>query len=256
VQFKKFGTQLNFVPIVMGQGKIRLDLAPSVSQIDQTSPSQIPGSFLPLVIKQSMHASVEMECGQTLIMGGMYQTTNEAVIKKVPCLGDLPIVGAAFRRVSHVQREQELMVLVTPRLVHPLDPHQVPSHVPGDETCAPSNCDLYCHGLPEVPNCFDQPLRPQGSEFPAPLQYPQWEPAARGVPVQESLPQPTTMWRSPTGGPQMMPVAAMQRLPPPDADRRATPVQLPPPSGVAPVQWNAPLAGPPIYQVPNYPAGR
>jgi pilus assembly protein CpaC len=189
VQFKKFGTQLNFVPIVMGQGKIRLDLAPSVSSIDESSPSQLPGSFLPLVIKQSMHASVEMESGQTLIMGGMYQTTTEAVIRKVPCLGDLWLIGPAFRRVSHVQREQELMVLVTPRLVHPLDCHQVPPCVPGDETRSPTDCELYFHGLPEV-ETGGTPTRPAPGGFPAPLQYHQWDPLVPGQGVREVLPIP------------------------------------------------------------------
>lgn len=187
VTFKKFGTRLNFLPIVMGDGKIRLELRPEVSRIDESTPV----GELPRLVQQAFYATVEMESGQTLVLAGMYQTSADAEVQKVPVLGSLPLVGAAFRRVRHVARDEELTVLVTPRVVHPLDPHQLPPQLPGEETRNPSDCELYLHGLPEVEACpaaapasFRGPLADQS--WSAPVQYPSWEPPVNPPPASEA----------------------------------------------------------------------
>ena len=151
VEFKKFGTRLNFVPIILSPDKIRLDLVPEHSSVNFTQSLVVGGYQIPQFITQRIHTTVEMESGQTLVLGGLLQTESDAQVQKVPFLGDLPLVGAAFRRISHQEREIELIIVVTPRLVHPLSETDCPLPLPGDESRRPTDKELYWHGLPEAP---------------------------------------------------------------------------------------------------------
>ena len=152
VEFKKFGTRLNFVPVILGPDKIRLDLVPEHSSVNFTQSLVVGGNQVPQFITQRIHTTVEMEPGQTLVLGGLLQTESDAQVEKVPFLGDLPLVGAAFRRVRHQERELELIIIVTPRLVHPMPESDCPLPLPGDESRRPTDKELYWHGLPESPH--------------------------------------------------------------------------------------------------------
>lgn len=151
VEFKKFGTRLNFVPLILGPDKIRLDLVPEHSSVNFTQALVVGGNQVPQFVTQRIHTTVEMEPGQTLVLGGLLQTESDAQVEKVPFLGDLPVVGAAFRKVRHQERELELIVIVTPRLVHPLSETDIPPPLPGEESRRPTDQELYWHGLPESP---------------------------------------------------------------------------------------------------------
>ncbi len=151
VDFKKFGTRLNFVPVILGPDKIRLDLVPEHSSVNFTQAINVGGNQIPQFITQRIHTTVEMEPGQTLVLGGLLQTESDSQIQKVPFLGDLPLVGPVFRRVRHEERELELIVIVTPRLVHPRDDSECPLPLPGDESRRPTDKELYFRGLPEAP---------------------------------------------------------------------------------------------------------
>ena len=155
VDFKKFGTRLNFLPVILGPDKIRLDLVPEFSIVDESSLTTIGGIQVPRFITQRIHTVVEMEPGQTLVLGGLLQTEATSQIDKIPYLGDLPFAGAAFRRVTHSENELELLIVVTPRLVHPLDGSEGPVSIPGDESRVPTDQELFFHGLPEAPHCPD-----------------------------------------------------------------------------------------------------
>ena len=152
VEFKKFGTRLNFVPVILSPDKIRLNLVPEHSSVNFTQALVIGGNQVPQFITQRIHTTVEMEPGQTLVLGGLLQTESDAEVQKVPILGDLPVVGAAFRHVRHQERELELIIIVTPRLVSPLNASECPPPLPGDESRRPTDKELYWHGLPEVPS--------------------------------------------------------------------------------------------------------
>lgn len=152
VEFKKFGTRLNFVPVILGPDKIRLDLVPEHSSVNFTQSLVVGGNQVPQFITQRIHTTVEMEPGQTLVLGGLLQTESDAQVEKVPFLGDLPLVGAAFRRVRHQERELELIIIVTPRLVHPMPETDCPPPLPGDESRRPTDKELFWHGLPESPH--------------------------------------------------------------------------------------------------------
>lgn len=151
IEYKKFGTQLDFVPIVLGNGRIRLEVRPRVSEIDNTRSVVINETSIPGLRVREVETGVEMRSGQTLAIAGLIQTRLENEVRAVPYLGDLPWLGAAFRRTNSVMNEIELLILVTPELVDALDPHEVPPGGPGTNSCNPNDTQLFWKGHIEVP---------------------------------------------------------------------------------------------------------
>jgi pilus assembly protein CpaC len=151
VRFEPFGTTLNFLPIVLGNGKVHLDIQTIVSQIDQSVGTTINGTQVPGRTEQSARTVVEIEDGQTLAIGGLIQHITEAGTNKVPILGDLPYVGAAFSTKSYTDIEQELVILVTPHVVDPMACNQLPKTLPGEETRKPDDYELFLEGILEAP---------------------------------------------------------------------------------------------------------
>jgi pilus assembly protein CpaC len=94
---------------------------------------------------------VDIEPGQTLVIGGLIQHVVNGNTQKVPVLGDLPYIGAAFRAVSYTEEDEELLVLVTPHLVDPMSSDQLPKYLPGMETRSPDDCELFLEGILEAP---------------------------------------------------------------------------------------------------------
>lgn len=151
VEYKQFGTQLDFVPIVLGNGNIRLEVRPSVTERDDGS--GVNG--VPAIRTRYVDTAAEMKAGQTLALAGLVQRQVESSNRGVPLVADLPWIGAAFRRVEHRINETELLVLVTPELVGPMNPGQVPHCLPGSFTTEPCDGELYGKGYLEVPKCCD-----------------------------------------------------------------------------------------------------
>ncbi|MEX0711278.1 MAG: pilus assembly protein N-terminal domain-containing protein [Pirellulales bacterium] len=153
VQYRKFGTQVDFVPIVLGNGAIRLEVRPRVSEIDPSRSVTINDTSVPGLRVREVDTGVEMRAGQTLAIAGLVQNRVEAQVRGVPWVSDLPWVGAAFRRTSEEVNEIELLIMVTPQLVDALDPHEVPPCGPGFDTASPTDIQLYMRGHIEVPRC-------------------------------------------------------------------------------------------------------
>ena len=151
VVYQDIGTELEFLPIVYGNGKIYLEVAPRVRAVNQglgitTSFGTVPGFD-----DQQVRTSIVMEAGQTFAIGGLIQTTLQSSIARVPVLGELPFLGALFSVISQSEEEQELVILVTPHLVDPMDCNQVPKRLPGRETRAPDDFELYLESMLELP---------------------------------------------------------------------------------------------------------
>lgn len=157
VQFKPFGVRLEFVPMVLGNGRVRLEVAPEVSEKDFTTQVTVGNTVVPGLTTRRANAQVEMNFGQTMIISGLINNRVQSRTQKVPFLGELPWVGAAFRRVSHDEAETELLILVTPQLAEPLDPSQVPEYGPGQNTVSPTDAELYGSGYLEVPRYGPEP---------------------------------------------------------------------------------------------------
>jgi len=151
VQFEEFGTRLNFLPIVLGDGRIHLEVEPEVSSLNQANGTSIQGTVGPGRTTQRVHTTVDIAPGETLVIGGLIQHDVNGNTQKVPVLGDLPYIGAAFRAISYTEDETELVVLVTPHLIDPMSCDQLPPHLPGQETRSPDDCELFLEGILEAP---------------------------------------------------------------------------------------------------------
>jgi pilus assembly protein CpaC len=148
IQFARFGTILNFIPQILANDVIRLDVEPVVSNLDQAIGTTINGAPVPGIAERSARTVVELREGQTLAIAGLLKMETTATSNRIPGLGDLPIVGPWFSNVSIQSVETETMILVTPELVAPLDKNEV-TEAPGDRVYQPNDAEFYLLGRME-----------------------------------------------------------------------------------------------------------
>jgi pilus assembly protein CpaC len=151
VQFEEFGTRLNFLPIVLGNGKIHLEVEPEISALNAANGVQISGTVVPGRDTQRINTTVELETGQTFVIGGLIQHVVQSSTRKTPVLGDLPFLGAFFSVKIDNETEQEVVILVTPYLVDGQSCDQVAKVLPGQETRTPDDFELFLEGILEAP---------------------------------------------------------------------------------------------------------
>jgi len=154
IEFRSFGTEIDFVPIVLGNGNIRLEVRGRISEIDNTRSVTQGDITVPGLRVREVNTGLEMQAGQTLALAGLVQSRTEAQNLGLPYLADLPFFGVPFRKVREETNEIELLIMVRPELVAPLDPDEVPPGGPGLKTTSPCDCDLYFKGHLEVPICY------------------------------------------------------------------------------------------------------
>jgi pilus assembly protein CpaC len=142
IEFREFGVKLNFVPVVTGEGKIRLKVAPEVSDLDFSTAVRFQGFVVPGLTQRKVTTTIELGDGQSFAIAGLLNNNVTANKEVTPLLGDLPIIGTLFRSVRYQRKETELLVLVTPRIVAPMNPGQVPA-VPGEHWRHPTEPDLF-----------------------------------------------------------------------------------------------------------------
>jgi pilus assembly protein CpaC len=148
VEFKEFGVRMNFTPVVQGQQRIRLRVQPEVSELDFTAGVQFQGFIVPGLTSRSMQTTVELGNGQTIAIAGLLSEQVRGLSSRVPGIGDVPVLGALFRSVNFRRSLTELVVLVTPEIVAPLDAHQK-VRLPQDDRNDPNDYELYAMGLLE-----------------------------------------------------------------------------------------------------------
>ncbi|MGI9518715.1 MAG: type II and III secretion system protein family protein [Pirellulaceae bacterium] len=142
IEYKEFGVLLDFVPYIMDDGSIRLHVAPEVSTIDPSLQVDTGLGVIPGLATRRANTTVELRQGQTLALAGLLQLTLEADTTRLPGLGDLPYIGPFFSNSSHERVEKELIILVTPHYVDPMEPHQV-GPMPGCEIRDPDDYEFY-----------------------------------------------------------------------------------------------------------------
>ena len=162
IQFKEFGIRLNFKPTITNSGMIRLEVRPEVSQLDFANATQIAGFLIPSLLSRRAQTTVELADGQTFAIAGLVDNSMAKAITKVPILGDIPILGYLFKSEEFRQNRTELLVLVTPRLVEPMD--EAPPLPTGEPDTWQRNDDLKIDKA--EPYDWKQPwgLQDQGSQ--------------------------------------------------------------------------------------------
>ncbi len=153
VQYKKFGTEIEFVPIVLGNGAIRLEVKPRVSEIDDTRSVVVQGINVPGLRVREANTGVEMRAGQTLALAGLVFDRRIVDSRKIPWVGELPWVGALFSRKRETIDETELLILVTPQWIEAVNACDVPPGGPGLNTSSPNDMQFYFKNHIEVPRC-------------------------------------------------------------------------------------------------------
>ncbi|MEZ6088952.1 MAG: pilus assembly protein N-terminal domain-containing protein [Pirellulaceae bacterium] len=151
VTFEEFGTSVDFLPFLVGPGRVRLEIRPEVSERDDANGISLNGFTVPALRQRYVETAVEMQAGQTYAIAGLLQNRTETITSGPPFLVSLPWIGTLFRRVESAENEIELLVTVTPELADAMDPHQVPPGGPGTHTTVPSDKELYFKGYVEVP---------------------------------------------------------------------------------------------------------
>lgn len=151
IEYKEFGTSVDFLPFVVGPGRIRLEVRPEVRELDVARGIVANGLVLPAFTTRYVETAVEMQSGQTFAIAGLLQSRTETQTDKIPLLGEMPYMGVLFRKVKVLQNDIELLITVTPEFVEAMDPFEVPCGGPGLNSAAPSDKELYLKGYVEVP---------------------------------------------------------------------------------------------------------
>ena len=125
VTYKEFGIRLTFRPTIAGD-VIRLRVSPEVSSLDFANGVSIAGFRIPSLISRKASTEVELRDGQSFAIAGLMNNTSQESRQWLPFLSDIPLIGKLFKSKAGNQERTELMVLVTPRLVRPLNPDDLP----------------------------------------------------------------------------------------------------------------------------------
>lgn len=125
IQFKEFGIRLTFTPTIAGDA-IRLKVAPEVSALDFANGVTLGGFRIPALTTRRATTDVELRDGQSFAIAGLLDNISQDDKSAIPILSRLPVIGNLFKSKAERAEQTELMVLITPRLVRPLDPDEVP----------------------------------------------------------------------------------------------------------------------------------
>ncbi|MGE8547540.1 MAG: type II and III secretion system protein family protein [Alcaligenes sp.] len=121
VEYKPFGIGLTVTPTVLSRERIALKVAPEASDLDYSRVVEMPGGgLMPSLRTRRADTTIELGDGESYIISGLVSRQTAAAVKKIPFLGDLPILGSFFRNVQYSQKELELVIVVTPRLIKPI----------------------------------------------------------------------------------------------------------------------------------------
>ncbi|WP_175910385.1 MULTISPECIES: type II and III secretion system protein family protein [Burkholderia] len=243
LQEEEFGVALKFTPTVLGNGRISLKVAPEVSELSQTgvtlSATNIGGtSILPLITTRRASTTVQMGDGESFAIGGLIKDNASGALKAIPGVGEVPVLGALFRSTSFQQDRTELIFVITPHLVRPLQTADLP--LPTDSFSKPNEADVYATGNMEgrkgVRKAGAQPASGamNAPQTPAPAPAPQSaapaapaaalpaprapQPAEAPAPVPAQPEKPAAAAAAAAGAVNVEPVPAVPLRPQPQAD--------------------------------------
>lgn len=157
--FRSYGTTLLVTPTLMDKDLIRMRIVPEFSQINQnTSVGGVPG-----LDTRRAQTTLQMREGQTIAIAGLFGYQSNVSISRIPLIGEIPIIGPhLFNTKNATQDQSELLILVTPEIIRPMDADEV-APVPGFEVTHPNDYELYHHAMSEgAPDTGYYQLAPYG----------------------------------------------------------------------------------------------
>ncbi len=145
ITFKEFGVSLSFTPIVLSGNRISMRIRPEVSELTTQGGVTIGGFTIPGLTTRRAETTVELASGQSFAIAGLFTNTSREDLRKVPVLGEIPIIGQVLSSDRFVRNETELMIVVTPYLVQPTNqpiPLPTDAFVQGDSPATRVNSNL------------------------------------------------------------------------------------------------------------------
>ena len=139
VEYKQYGVSLAYTPTVLADGRISLRVRPEVSQLSAAGSVTIGGVQIPALTTRRAETTVELGSGQSLMIAGLLQNSHDNSIDQTPGLGNVPVLGALFRSNGFKRNETELVIVITPYLVKPVDGNQIA--LPTDGYKAPDDAE-------------------------------------------------------------------------------------------------------------------
>jgi pilus assembly protein CpaC len=126
IMFKEFGVRLNFTPTLTLDGLIHLKVRPEVSSLDFTNALTLQGFTVPALSTRRIESEMDLADGQSFAIAGLIDNRVTSQFNKIPGLGDIPVLGKLFQSWSKQKSTDELLVVVTPHIVHPLTAENMP----------------------------------------------------------------------------------------------------------------------------------
>lgn len=127
VDYKEYGINLSFKPNIVSNGDIYMKITQEVSELDFANGVTISGFQLPGLKTRKAESGLQLGDGQTFVLAGLIDNKISRKVSKIPLLGDIPILGVLFRSTRYQNEETELMVMVTPKIVRPLNKEEIPA---------------------------------------------------------------------------------------------------------------------------------
>ena len=134
VEFKNYGVSLSYTPTVLANGRISLRVRPEVSELSSQGAVTLNGFSIPALTVRRAETTVELGSGQSFMIAGLLSNNSNNTITKMPGAGDIPVLGSLFRSTSYQRGETELVIVVTPYLVNPVDANQIKLPTDGFKT--------------------------------------------------------------------------------------------------------------------------
>jgi pilus assembly protein CpaC len=147
IEYKTYGVGLNFTPTVLSSGKISMLVSPEVSELDFTNAVQLVNYTIPAITTRRVSTSIELADGQSFAIAGLLRDDVREGVQKFPVLGDIPVLGALFRSTEYQNNQTELVIIVTPHLVKPVD--MAKQTLPTDQYVEPNDFEFYLLGKME-----------------------------------------------------------------------------------------------------------
>lgn len=163
ILFKKFGVSLNFTPTVLGGNVISMRVSPEVSELDFRNAIVLNGFVVPAITTRRASTVVELRDGQSFAIAGLIRSAVRERLSKYPVIGDVPILGTLFRSSDFQKSESELIILVTPHLVKPIDGPN--TAMPTDDFVEPNDLDFYGFGKLERTSAVPEPVVAEESDY-------------------------------------------------------------------------------------------
>jgi pilus assembly protein CpaC len=195
IAFREFGIRIKFLPRVTTRGTIQLQVAPEVSSLDYGHLVNVSGTSIPAMATRRVQTEVELESGQSFVIGGLMDNSLTETISKIPGLANIPLLGKLFTSRSYQRNNSELLVIVTPELVRPIPAGQPLPALTMKGPFLPRNSDIDMH-QPGIDKTGPVPVKPP----------------VDSIPVEQLVQQRKEGQAAPQANPQFLIVQAPQAL--------------------------------------------